>query len=360
MNHRSAPGELLEASAGGLRCAVGGFHVDPGPEAAADEAVITHAHGDHLRPGSARYHCVAEAAPILRRRLGDGATVIPHAAGERFTLGDAAVSFHPAGHVLGSAQVRVEAAGAVWVVSGDYKRAPDPTCAPFEPVRCDTFVTEATFALPIFRWDPTESVAREILAWWERNAAARRPSVLFCYALGKAQRILAELARLVDPASGRRVLVHGMIEPLNRLYRDAGVPMLPTELLPEAAPRRKSGKGAGAGATRYPGELILAPPVAMATPWMRRFGDCETGFASGFMRVRGTRRRRGFDRGFVLSDHADWPALLATVEESGARRVLVTHGYKDVLTRHLRERGVDAAPLRTGFEGEADIAQPGS
>jgi putative mRNA 3-end processing factor len=182
-------------------------------------------------------------------------------------------------------------------------------------------------------------VAKDILRWWDANRAAGRSAVLFCYALGKAQRILAELARLTD----RPAYVHGALNSLVEVYREAGVRMLPTHLVSEVE------KG-----TSFAGALVLAPPSAGGSTWMRRFGEHESGFASGWMRVRGNRRRRGFDRGFVLSDHADWPDLLRTVADTRAERVLVTHGYTDPLSRYLRDLGVDAAPLATPFEGEAE------
>jgi putative mRNA 3-end processing factor len=251
------------------------------------------------------------------------------------------VSFHPAGHVLGSAQVRIEAGGQVWVVSGDYKRAADPTCAPFEVVPCDVFITEATFGLPIYRWEEPGAVIAQILEWWNTNREAGVASVLFCYAMGKAQRVLAELAALTD----RPVLVHGAVEGLVELYRLAGVRMLPTLKVSDTAKGRS-----------FAGELILAPPAAGGSTWMRRFGASrQTAFASGWMRVRGTRRRKGFDRGFALSDHADWPALLRTVAETGARRVLVTHGYSDELARYLSESGLSASALATAYQGEGDL-----
>ena len=333
MTARSA---LVASTGTGLFCEPGGFHVDPwGP---AELAVITHVHGDHLHPGSRRYLCTAASEPFLRKRLGPEVTVTALPYGERVRLGSSEVSFHPAGHVLGSAQVRIEAEGEVWVVSGDYKRAADPTCAPFEVVPCDVFVTEATFGLPIYRWDEPPQLAAEILDWWDANRVRGEASLLFCYAMGKAQRILAELARLTD----RPVMVHGAVETLTTLYREAGVSMLPTQPVAETGRRRS-----------YAGELILAPPSAGGTPWVRRFGARETAFASGWMRVRGARRRRGFDRGFVLSDHADWQALLRTIEETGARRVLATHGYSEELARFLRERGLEAEAVATAFEGEA-------
>jgi putative mRNA 3-end processing factor len=330
--------ELVTSDAAGLHCAAGGFHIDPWGES--ELALLTHAHADHARPGSRAYVCAEPSVPLARKRLGRDAPVRGVPYGERFALGSASVSFHPAGHVLGSAQVRIESGGEVWVVAGDYKRAEDPTCAPFEVLPCDVFVTEATFGLPIYRWDEPARVTDEILEWWDRNRAAGVASILFCYALGKAQRILAELAKRTD----RTVLVHGAVEALTRLYREAGVTMLATE--PVAEQPKKRG---------YAGELVLAPLSASGSTWMRRFGAHETAFASGWMRVRGTRRRQGYDRGFVLSDHADWPALLRTVEETGARRVRVTHGYAPELARYLAERGHDTAVLATGYEGEADI-----
>lgn len=318
---------LLEPTPEGLRCARGGFWIDPW--APVDFALITHAHADHARPESRRYLCAGPSAALISGRVG---TDVPSVAyGERLTLdGGVTVSFHPAGHILGSAQLRIEADGEVWVVSGDYKRAPDPTCAPFEPLRCDVFVTEATFALPIYRWDPPHAVIDEIWDWWQQNRAAGRPSVLFCYSLGKAQRILAELVRHTD----RAAWVHGGIEPGVAAYREAGVAMLPTRLVNETE------RGVS-----FAGELVLAPPSASGSVWMRRFAGAETAFASGWMQVRGTRRRLGYDRGFVLSDHADWTDLLATVDETGAKKILVQHGYAEPLARFLREKGRDAVAL---------------
>jgi len=350
MNDRDrARAPLLSPDDRGLYCAAGDFHIDPWRPA--ERAVISHGHGDHARWGSASYLAAAPSIPILRRRLGAGARITGVPFGERVEMGEVTVSFHPAGHVLGSAQVRVERRGHpedVWVFSGDYKRAADPTCEPFEVVPCRTFITEATFALPIYRWDSGAEVAREILAWWQANGAAGRASVLFCYALGKAQRILGELARLTD----KTVFVHGALEPLNECYRQAGAVLLPTRPVGETV-RGQS----------FAGELILAPPSAGGSSWMRRFGATSTAFASGWMRVRGTRRRRGFDRGFVISDHADWPDLLRTIAETGARRVLTTHGASESLARYLREGGLAAEPLATPFtgetEGEAEGDPPG-
>lgn len=332
-------GDLVIGTPEGLYCPAGDFHIDPWRPVA--RAVLTHGHADHARPGSAAYLVAAPGAALIRARLGAEAPVEAIAYGQTRRLGAATVSLHPAGHILGSAQVRIAVGDAVWVVTGDYKRDPDPTCAPFEVVPCDTLITEATFALPVYRWPPAEAVAREVLDWWDACVRARVPAVLYCYALGKAQRLLAELARLCE----RPVHLHGALVGLTALYRDAGVAMLPTQPVSDSARGRD-----------FAGELILAPPSAAASPWMRRFAQAATGFASGWMRVRGHRRRRGHDRGFVLSDHADWPALVATVRDSGARRVLATHGNTEAFVRWLGEQGYAAARLGTDYHGEDGAA----
>jgi len=333
MNFASEP--LIDVTSQGLYCRAGNFHIDPWQPV--PTAVITHSHADHLRHGSTQYILARPGAGIARQRLGGDQALRPLDYGTPLKLGATTVSLHPAGHILGSAQVRVEHEGRTWVVSGDYKRQPDPTCAPFEPVECDVFISEATFALPVYRWPETGQVADEIFRWWRSNRERGLASVLFCYALGKAQRVLAELRAFTDEP----VYVHGSVASLVGVYRGAGVPMLTT--LPVGTEKK----------TDYRGALILAPPSAAGTPWMRRFGDHSTGFCSGWMRVRGDRRRRGYDRGFVLSDHADWPALIDTCRSSKAKQILLTHGYSDALTRYLREQGIAAGALQTSF-GEGD------
>ena len=332
---------MLTETPDGLYCEAGGFHIDPW--GAVPRALITHAHGDHARAGSAAYLCADACAPLLARRFGPDATIESQPYDRVLTLGQTRVSFHPAGHVLGSAQIRVEGPGGVWVVSGDYKRAADPTCAPFEVVPCDVFVTESTFALPIYRWDPAADVIADLLAWWNASAAMGLTAIVFCYTIGKAQRLLAELARVTD----RRVWVHGMLLPMIEAYREAGVAMPPTRALIER-PR----------GTSFAGELVLAPPSARGTPWMRRLGDLSDALASGLMRVRGVRRQRAYDRGFVLSDHADWPALNTAVDASEADEVWVTHGYREEFVRWLNETrpGRRAIGLSTRFEGEHGAA----
>ncbi len=331
---------MLVETPDGLYCPGGDFFVDPWNPVA--RALITHAHGDHARPGSAAYLCAGPCAPLLRRRLGPETIVESIAYGERRRLGEVAISFHPAGHVLGSAQIRIEGADGVWVVAGDYKRAADPTCAPFEPIGCDTFITESTFGLPIYRWDPTAAVIDDVHAWWQANAGAARTSVVFCYTLGKAQRLLAELMRVTD----RVIYVHGMMLSMIDAYREAGVAMLPVVPVVEQAGRSRPARRS------FAGELVLAPLPARGTPWMRRLGDVSDAFVSGLMRVRGVRRQRAFDRGFVLSDHADWPALLETVADTGAPRVLATHGHAEPLARFLAGRALDTGVVRTAWEHE--------
>ena len=299
-------------------------------------AVITHAHGDHLRGGSAHYFVAQSGAGVARHRLPADAVLSAKPYRERFNLGGVDVTLYPAGHILGSSQVRIEYGGRVWVVSGDYKRDADPTCEPFEPVACDVFISEATFALPAYRWPPAQWVAREIYDWWQGNRRRGEASVLFAYALGKAQRVLAELLAHTQES----VYVHGAVATLVGAYRAEGIAMLPT--LPVVS----------VSAASYAGALIIAPPSAAGSTWMRRFGEASTGFCSGWMRVRGDRRRRGYDRGFVLSDHADWPSLLRTFEETGARHIALTHGHSETMTRFLRERGIDAETLRTEYGAE--------
>lgn len=325
---------LLTHTDHGLYCAAGDFFVDPWQPVA--RAVITHAHGDHARPGSAAYLCAAPGAELLRLRMGPEARVEPLPYGRTTHLNGVAVSFHPAGHILGSAQVRIEYQGEVWVVSGDYKTEPDLTCAPFERVLCHTFITEATFGLPIYRWQPTARVLGEINAWWRANKAAGRASVLFAYALGKAQRVLAGVDATIGP-----IYVHGAMLRLNAAYRAAGIALPGWRYTGDAPPD-----------TRWSDALIIAPTSAQGTPWLRRFGEVSAAFASGWMRVRGQRRRRAVDRGFVLSDHADWPGLLGAIAATGAERVLVTHGYTAVLARYLREQGLEAYELAAPYSGE--------
>ena len=326
---------LLEVTRAGLYCAAGDFFVDPWRRV--ERAVITHAHADHARSGCGRYLCASPGKPVLRTRMGGNAVIETVRYGEPTTINGVTVSLHPAGHVLGSAQVRLEHKGETWVVTGDYKLAADPTCAPFEPVACDVFITESTFGLPVYRWPDPASVAAEINAWWRTNRDAGRTSVILAYALGKAQRIAA----LLDPAIGP-IVAHGAVMKLVEAYRASGVTLPPIDRVPPRARRVGGGRA-----------LVIAPPSVLGTPWLKMFGESSIAVASGWMTVRGVRRRRNVATGFVISDHADFPGLLEAVRASGAGRVLVTHGFADVLARYLRGRGLDATPLATRFTGEA-------
>jgi putative mRNA 3-end processing factor len=328
--------DLVCVTERGFYCPIGDFHIDPWQPV--ERAVVTHAHADHARPGSRAYLTATDGERVLRTRMGAEAQIQTLAYGEHINLNGVNVSLHPAGHILGSAQVRVERAGEVWVISGDYKVGADITCASFEPLRCHTFVTEATFGLPIYRWRPQEEVFAEINAWWRANQAAGKASLLFGYALGKAQRLLSGLDSGIGP-----IFTHGAVERLTQDYRASGVTLPPTRYVGEIA------RGFD-----WSQAMIIAPPSAHGTPWMRKFGPVATGFASGWMRIRGTRRRRAIDRGFVLSDHVDWPSLFAAIDATGAERIWVTHGYTAVVARRLQEQGKDAAIVQTRFEGEGD------
>ena len=328
---------MIELTESGVCCPEGGFFIDPWRPV--ERAVVTHAHFDHTRRGCGSYLTTPQTALLMKARLGTDLRIRTVRYGEAINVNGVRLSLHPAGHILGSAQVRLERNGEVWVVTGDFKRDPDPTCAPFEPLRCHGLVTESTFGLPIFRWPDPETVTAEIGAWWRRNAAEGRPSLLFAYSLGKAQRILAGL----DPAAGP-IFTHSAVEPIVQLYREAGIRLAPTRAAAEA--RRKE---------ELAGALVVAPPAAEGSAWMGRAANASRALASGWMQIRGNRRRRALDRGFVLSDHADWPALLQTVAESGAERIWTTHGYAEELTRFLREKGHGAEALLGGrAAGETD------
>ncbi|HKU85372.1 MAG TPA: ligase-associated DNA damage response exonuclease [Casimicrobiaceae bacterium] len=329
---------LVIARPEGLYCPPGDFYLDPWRPV--DRAVITHGHADHARLGSRHYLAARPSEGILKKRLGADIDLDTLPYGERIDHRGVRLSFHPAGHVLGSSQVRLEYRGDVWVASGDYKLEDDGTCAPFEPVRCDTFVTESTFGLPIYRWQPQAEIFAAINAWWHVNAAAERVSVLYCYVFGKAQRILSGL----DPSIGP-ILAHGAVLPLTDVYRAAGVHLPDVHYA-----------GTFTDKARLRQAIVLAPPSAQSTTWLRRFGEFSDAFASGWMQLRGTRRRRGVDRGFALSDHADWPGLQSAIAATGAGRVFVTHGYSSVMVRWLREQELDAHEFATAYGDEDDSA----
>lgn len=324
---------LLTITERGIYCEQADVYIDPWKPVS--RALITHGHSDHARWGHKYYLCTEAAAPMIRHRLGDiFLETLPFGTVRRVRGVD--FSFHPAGHIPGSAQVRVAYQGEIWVVSGDYKIENDGLSEPFEPVRCHTFITESTFGLPVYKWQPQAAVMSEVNAWWRANQAAGKVSVLGAYSLGKAQRLLQGL----DPGIGP-VFTHGAIENANEVLREQGLRLQTTQRLTSETSRAE-----------IAGAMVLAPPSALDSPWIRRLRPLEVAMASGWMSLRGARRRRNADRGFVLSDHADWEGLNTAIQATGAERVLVTHGYTDIFARWLQEQGLDAAPVRTAFVGE--------
>lgn len=359
--HRMADDLVIERPAG-LYCPPGDFYIDPWRPV--DRAVITHAHADHARPGHGHYLASARSAGVMRSRLG-AITLQPLAYGEVVEHRGVRISLHPAGHVLGSSQVRIEHGGRVWVASGDYfvsgasgsasdamPAAEDNlTCDAFEPVRCDCFITESTFGLPIYRWRPQREVYADINAWWSTNAEAGRASLLMGYSFGKAQRLLAGLDERIGP-----IVVHAAVEPLNRAYRAEGVRLPTTQLLSEVTDKASLARA-----------IAIGPPSVQDSAWARAFTvggvEARDAFASGWMQLRGARRWRAVDRGFVMSDHADWPGLQRAIAATGAERVIVTHGYEAVMVRWLEQQGLQAGSFRTEFgreEGAEAMRTPAS
>lgn len=329
--------DLLTFTPEGIYCAAGDFHIDPWLPV--PRALITHGHADHARDGMGAYLATKSAAPVMRHRLGD-IRLDTVAYGETTNINGVTVSYHPAGHVPGSAQIRVEHKGEVWVASGDYKTVDDGLSEPFAPVPCHAFITESTFGLPVFNWTPQDILADQINDWWAGNAANGVFSLLSCYALGKAQRLL----RAVDPNIGP-ILTHGAIENTNRIIRAQGI-ALPGTTLVTPDLDVKAHKGA----------LVLATPSALNSTWANRFKPASSAFASGWMALRGVRRRRAADRGFIMSDHADWAGLNSAIKATGAERIFVTHGYTSVFSKWLSEQGYDAQIVQTEFGGDDEEA----
>lgn len=325
--------ELIEFTDRGFYCREGDFYIDPWKPV--DRAVITHGHSDHARAGHQRYLAHRLTVPILRLRLGNSLAVQSLDYGESVRLGSVSLSLHPAGHVPGSAQVRVERAGEVWVAGGDYKTRDDGLSTPWELVRCHTFITESTFGLPVYKWPDPAIVAAEMNAWWEKNREAEKVSIVTAYSLGKAQRVLHMLNRQAGD-----IYVHSAVRDVNSAYREGGLVIadFPTW---KDVPKKQLG-----------GSLLVMPPAAATERAWKGFPSTSTAHASGWMMVRGNRRRRALDRGFVVSDHADWLELNEAVKATGAERVFVTHGQVEVFVRWLREKGVDAHPVKTRFTGE--------
>lgn len=326
--------QLLEFTDKGIYCPQANVYLDPWHPV--DKALITHGHSDHARWGNKHYLCAAEALPAIQYRLNTTSPIQTVRYGEIINIQGVNFSFHPAGHIVGSAQIRVEYNGEVWVFSGDYKLENDGIATPFEPLRCNTFITESTFGLPVYHWKSQQEIFDDINDWWRKNKAEEKTSVLTCYTLGKAQRIL----KTIDSTIGE-IFTHGAVENMNRVMREQGI------ILPETHQITKEMKKAD-----WLGALVLCPPSAVGSAWMQKFNPYSLGVASGWMSLRGTRRRRGADRGFALSDHADWPSLNKAVQETGAEKIFTTHGYAETFAKWLREKGFDAQAIRTQYEGE--------
>ena len=337
--YMSSKKSLITLTDSGLYCERGDFYIDP--SLPVKKAILTHAHADHTYRGSENYLVPTEGELLSRIRLGDEAVIESMPYGETRTINGVKISFHPAGHVLGSSQIRVEHKGEIWVASGDYKLTPDATCAPFEFVRCHKFITEATFGLPIYRWTPTEIVFEQINEWWRRNRERGKVSLIGAYSLGKAQRVMNGVDRSIG-----KIFTHGAVERLTEAYRQLGVDLPETKYVGDVENKKD-----------FAGSLVVAPPSAIGSNWVRHFGSHSTGFASGWMIVRGARRRKAVDRGFVLSDHADWGELQTAIRETHAETVFVTHGFIPELVRWLNENNINAKPLKTQYVGEEETEE---
>lgn len=328
---------MLKFDSNGIYCVQAGVYIDPWQPV--DRALITHAHADHARPGSKYYKCHHDTLPVLKLRLGADIHAEGTGYNEPFMMNGVKISFHPAGHIIGSAQIRLEYKGEVWVVSGDYKLQQDGVCTPFEPVKCHHFITESTFGLPVYNFPEPALVHADINNWWSANAAAGINSVIIGYSLGKAQRIMQHLDEQIGD-----IFTHGAVDNINKVLTEHGIPLQHTQRV-VATMQKKDIKNA----------IIVAPPSAIGSSWLNRFAPYSLGVCSGWMQLRGARRRRSADRGFILSDHCDWSQLNEAVKATGAENVYVTHGYKSVYARWLREEcGLNAVEVETLYESEQE------
>ena len=332
---------LLEFTDKGIYCDKGKFFIDPWKPV--DDAVITHAHADHAYFGNKRYLAHHFSREVLLYRLGD-IQLQTVAYGEIVIRNGVQISLHPAGHVIGSSQVRVEYKGEVWVVSGDYKVEDDGVSTPFEPVKCHSFISECTFGMPVYKWKPQVEIFNDINNWWRSNLEHNLATVIVGYSLGKAQRIIQNL----DLSNGK-VYTHGVIENTNEALRRNGIVLNPTERITQDTNKEEARRG-----------IIIAPPSSVGSPWMRKFQPYSFGYCSGWMAIRGAKRRRAADRGFVLSDHADWDGLISAIDATGCESVYLTHGYTATFTRYLNEAGFDAHEVHTLYgddEGLTSVPQ---
>jgi putative mRNA 3-end processing factor len=330
---------LITFTEKGLYCAQGDFYIDPWQPV--EKAVITHAHSDHARIGSQAYLCHRDTLPLLQLRLGPNNYQAVEW-NEKIYLNEVMVSLHPAGHIIGSSQIRVEYKGEVWVVSGDYKTEADGISGVFEPVPCNTFISESTFGLPIYNWKPQQEIFHDIQHWIRNNELANKISVLIGYSLGKAQRLLKALEEVTG-----NIYVHGAIWNVHETLLQAGWKLPAVQRIIPDTPKEA-----------FKGSVVMAPPSADGSPWMRRFGSHSVGICSGWMQVRGHQRRRNADAGFALSDHADWNGLLQAVKATGAEKVYITHGFQSVFSRYLNEIGIEAKEVKTEYGEEEEDAPP--
>ncbi|MBT4225192.1 MAG: ligase-associated DNA damage response exonuclease [Opitutae bacterium] len=319
--------DLLKQTPKGLYCPAGDFYVDPIKRV--KRAVITHAHMDHARQGSENYLCSSTSEKLLKIRLGKKTYIQSLNYGKKSKIGNAQVSFHPAGHILGSAQVRIEVGGEVWVVSGDYNPAKDITCEPFEPVNCHCFITECTFGLPVYRWRPQVELMKEINEWWKRNAEMGKPSVMLAYSLGKAQRVIAGL----DPGIGP-IMAHEAVIPYLPAHREYGVVLPEVKTCRNEIPKEQFRKA-----------IVIIPPAADESKWHKALRKGRTAMVSGWMTTRGAKKQSKVESGFALSDHADWNGILMAIQSTGANKILATHGNTDALVRYLNGMGYESGRL---------------
>lgn len=325
--------QLIEFNDCGIYCPAGDFYIDPWKPV--KYALISHAHADHAQWGHENYLSHELSREVLKYRLGD-INLQTVAYNEIITRNGIKISFHPAGHIIGSAQIRIEFKGEVWVISGDYKIEDDGLSAPFEPVKCHSFISECTFGMPVFKWKPQKEIFDDINYWWEKNISEGRTTVIAGYSLGKAQRIMHHL----NPDLGR-IYTHGAIENTNEALRRNGVPLPSTTRITSETSKDEIKSG-----------IVICPPSAIGTPWMRKFQPFSFGYCSGWMAVRGAKRRMAADRGFIISDHADWSGLLEAIKATDCESVYLTHGYTATFARFLSETGFDAHEAKTLYGGD--------
>ncbi len=332
---------LIEFVDKGLYCPQGNFYIDPWKPV--ERAVITHAHSDHARWGSKYYLCHTDTLPLLQLRLGNN---IYQSIGwnDPIYINGVRITLFPAGHIIGSSQIRLEYQGEVWVVSGDYKLVNDGISGQFEPVKCHNFITESTFGLPIYNWQKQEEIYAEIQKWIINNAAQAKTSVLIAYSLGKAQRLLGPIAAVND-----RIWVHGAVYNIHMALVNAGWNLPKVQRVQADTPKEV-----------LKGAVVIAPSSAEGSPWLKRFSPYEIGICSGWMQVRGNVRRKNADAGFILSDHADWEGLISACKGSEASCVYATHGFQSVFSRYLTEQGIEAKEVKTEYGDEQNIEENGA